>query len=167
MDQVLAGLLSLAKSSSPTCMHLVFSRCLAYKTQLCMYCCNNSLYVKHIHFHIVTAAFPQRPSKPTLLTVTDTSVTFSWQENKCTGGHTIGTFNIRYAVPSIFFFINYRYILGIGMDQRNYTINDLTPSTSYEVSVQVRSIDSTSSSFSIATSFTTLVQGTTCNACMK
>ena len=105
------------------------------------------------------AGSPQRPSRPTLLKVTDTTVTFSWQENECNGGHFVESFSIRYGLPTIFFFRSYSYIQGIDGDQRNYTITGLTPSTTYEVSVQAVSTDSATSSYSLSTTFTTLTEG--------
>ena len=109
------------------------------------------------------------------MAVTSTSVTISWEEDMCTGGHTISDFNIRYAEPASvhvfyyyyyyydyyydYFFTENTYIRGISGNQRNYTIIGLSPSTTYQISIQAVSVDTTSSSYSPKREVTTLSPG--------
>lgn len=119
-----------------------------------------------LNYFLSSAARPPRPSRPKIVSVTSTTITVSWEENPCTGGHTIGFFNLRYALPFDFnhfifppFFVDYTYIRGINPDVRNYTISNLRPSTSYDISVQAVSVDTTFSSFSLGITVDTLPPG--------
>ena len=112
---------------------------------------------------------PARPSRPKVLALTSNSVTISWEESPCDGGHTISDFNIRYAEPfsyyyyfrppPIDFFGDYTYIRGIDGNTRNHTITRLQPSTTYEISVQAASVDATFSPYSLQRTVTTLSPG--------
>lgn len=105
---------------------------------------------------------PPPPTRPRVVKLTSQSVTLAWEENKCTGGHTIESFSIRHSTVNFFpfdFFRRYKIINGIDKNVRNYTITDLTPSTTYDFSVQAVDIDGTSGHFSVVRSVTTLAPG--------
>ena len=109
---------------------------------------------------------PPPPTRPRVVKLTSQSITISWEENKCTGGHTIGSFSIRYGTINDFpfdYFRRYKFITGIDKNVRNYTIMDLTPSTTYDFSVQAVDIESVSGRLSLIRSATTLSPGISIN----
>ena len=104
-------------------------------------------------------AAPPTPSRPRVLATTGTTVTVSWNENECDGGHRVTSFRIRYGIGRSFFFIRrYLYIIVPG-NQRNYTIRNLSPRTTYYIGVSATSSEFRQSRYSTSASVTTPIGG--------
>ena len=106
---------------------------------------------------------PPAPSRPSALEIKQDSITIEWDENQCTGGHTIQSFTIQYLetdINPIFpFFGFFWHIRNIDATLRNYTITGLDPETSYTIGVQATSVDGRVSFYSASTEIVTLPPG--------
>ena len=103
-------------------------------------------------------AVPPAPSRPRVLATTGTTVTVSWNENECNGGHRVTSFRIRYGTGRSFFLIRYLFI-NVPGDQRNYTIRNLSPRTTYSIGVSATSSEFRQSSYSVSVSVMTPIGG--------
>ena len=108
---------------------------------------------------IVHSVSPPAPSRPTALTVRQDSITIAWDEPDCDGGHVIGSFSVEYRDSSSFSFFARTTIRNIDPNLRKYTINGLTPETSYSIRVRPVNVDGRSGQFSAAAEIETLPPG--------
>lgn len=108
---------------------------------------------------------PPAPSRPSAMEVKQDSITIKWDESQCNGGHIIQSFTIRYletdSNPFFPFFGSFRFLRNIDPTQRNFTITDLDPETSYTIAVQAISVDGRASLYSSSAEILTLPPGKT------
>ena len=106
---------------------------------------------------------PPAPSRPSALEVKQDSIAIEWDEDQCTGGHTIQSFTIQYFEtdnnPIFPFFGFFWHIRNIDGTLRNYTITGLDPETSYSIGVQTTSVDGRVSFYSASAEIVTLPPG--------
>ena len=103
---------------------------------------------------------PPTPGIAYAQSVGSTWITIAWRDLECDGGHNVIGQNIRYGrdfanfiLPSNFFIYN------INASLRQYTIQNLEPSTSYNISIQAVSADFRTSDYSEGNIITTLPEG--------
>ena len=103
---------------------------------------------------------PPTPGIAYAQSVGSTWITIAWRDLVCDGGHKVIGQNIRYGkdfanfiLPSNFFIYN------INASLRQYTIQNLEPSTSYNISIQAVSADFRTSDYSEGNIITTLPEG--------
>ena len=112
-----------------------------------------------LHNHIPSDA-PPTPGIAYALGIGSSWITIAWRDLECDGGHRVVGQNIRYSkdfanfiLPSNFFIYN------INASLRQYTIQNLEPSTSYNISIQAVSADFRVSDYSEGNIITTLPEG--------
>lgn len=108
-------------------------------------------------FPSVFSDAPPTPGRLVILNVTSTTVTISWPEVACDGGHDLQSFTVRIGYGLVYFLIELAddYINSIN----NYTITGLTPNINYQISVRAEGLDGTYSNYSRSVTITTLPPG--------
>ena len=118
---------------------------------------------KQFSFYIFvsTSGAPPTPKRVNILNVASTSITVSWSEDTCNGGHQwqYVSIAIKEHNDEPPYFYSYRYIDRLEVHQMNYTVTGLIPSTSYGISVQAEGTDRTYSAYSPLVAVTTSPPG--------
>ena len=87
-------------------------------------------------------------------------ITIAWRDLECDGGHKVVGQNIRYGRDFANFILpSYFFIYNVNASLRQYTIQNLEPSTSYNISIQAVSADFRMSDYSVGNIITTLPAG--------
>ena len=103
---------------------------------------------------------PPTPGIAYAQSIGSTWITIAWTELDCDGGHKVTRHNIRYGKDFENFVLpSNTYIFNINASLGRYTIQNLEPSTSYNISIQAVSADFRVSNYSIGNIITTLPAG--------